>query len=118
MARAVDDAICNQPDRGLRCMPLFIAVIIGLDFDDTYTADKALWDAFIAVAKQRGHRVWIVTARRNTTENQELLDRLGPEDVPVAFTNLSPKPWYMEKTYNVKVDIWIDDNPKALVHGH
>ncbi len=87
---------------------------IAIDYDDTYTADPNLWDAFIADCKFKGHRVVCVTCRRRTDENREIVKIEG---VPVYFTELASKTWYMDKQ-GVKVDIWIDDNPVALVHGH
>lgn len=87
---------------------------IALDFDDTYTADRELWDRFIADAKERGHTVWIVTARRNTEENAAIVD---VPSCPVVFTALASKTWTMEQR-GVTIDIWIDDDPETLVRGH
>lgn len=38
-------------------------MIISVDYDETYTRDKILWDSFIKQAKMRGHTVLCVTAR-------------------------------------------------------
>lgn len=95
-------------------------LVIAIDFDDTYTADTTLWSAFINNALDRGHRVYCVTARRDTEENQELIRETFHSNelcIPVVFSNLGSKMWTMDQR-GVKVDIWIDDAPHALVHGH
>jgi len=35
-------------------------MIISVDYDETYTRDKILWDSFIKQAKARGHTVLCV----------------------------------------------------------
>lgn len=87
-------------------------MIIALDYDGTYTKDPALWDQFIHAALVAGHKVVCVTARRDTEENRK--DVKMP--IPVYFTSLSAKLWYMEKR-GVKVDVWIDDEPDVVMHG-
>lgn len=87
---------------------------IAIDFDGTYSADPTLWDAFITHAKSRGHKVICVTARRETEENVAECDVPG---VLTYFTSLSPKDWYMRER-GIVVDIWVDDDPKVIVHGH
>ena len=72
---------------------------IALDYDKTYTADNVLWDAFITLAKSRGHEVRIVTMRNENTES------INSAPAPVIYTARIAK----EKCY--KADIWIDDNP-------
>lgn len=83
-----------------------------LDYDETYTADRDLWDCFIGHAQQRGHRVIGVTCRRRTEEN--LAEVQMP--VPVYYTDLGSKRHHMERL-GVKVDIWIDDDPKCVEFG-
>lgn len=39
-------------------------LILGLDYDHTFTADPDLWRQFISDAQRRGHTVVCVTARR------------------------------------------------------
>ena len=93
---------------------------IAIDFDDTFTADPVLWSAFIKSAKARGHKPMCVTGRRNSEENIDLInaefDRWDCQ-MPVFFCNLSSKVDTMER-HGVKIDVWIDDAPLTLVHGH
>lgn len=90
-------------------------MIIAIDFDGTYSADPTLWDAFITSAKSRGHKVYCVTARRETEENVAECDVPG---VLTYFTGLSAKDWYMREKRGIVVDVWVDDDPKVIVHGH
>jgi acid phosphatase class B len=91
-----------------------------LDFDDTFTADPGLWSRFIEIAQKRGHRFYCVTARRETEEN---VDHINAEfdhwqcQMPIIFSNLRSKTEHLDKL-GIKIDIWIDDAPYALVHGH
>ena len=92
----------------------------GLDFDDTFTADPGLWAAFVKLSKHRGHRFYCVTARRDTVENTDTINDIFDEwdcQMPIIFANLSSKVDTMDRR-GIKVDIWIDDAPYALVHGH
>lgn len=93
---------------------------IAIDFDDTLTALPVLWRSFIRDAELAGHYVYIVTARRDTDENRMIVKEFMDEwkiKASVHFTNLGSKLHYMHKR-GMKIDIWIDDNPHALVHGH
>lgn len=90
-------------------------MLIAIDYDGTYSADPALWDAFILSAKGRGHRVVCVTARRETEENVAECDVPG---VLTYFTGLAAKDWYMREKRQMVVDVWVDNDPKAVVHGY
>ena len=93
---------------------------IAIDYDDTFSADMKAWTEVIAVLQSAGHRVIMVTARRDTDENREgiksWLDHFGVEGVPLYFTNLGSKLHWAESR-GLKVNIWIDDDPRSLVHG-
>jgi 5'(3')-deoxyribonucleotidase len=95
---------------------------IAIDFDDTLTAAQKLWRRFVTNAMLNyGHRVIVVTARRDTEENIDLIDGWLQEnefpELSVYFTSLQSKVDYMEKR-GVKVDIWIDDDPRRCALGH
>jgi len=89
--------------------------LIAIDYDDTYTADPCLWDLFIDLARLSGHRIVCVTARRDTDENHDAV-KIGAMGVPVIFTALEAKKAFCERN-GLKVDIWIDDNPHAVING-
>lgn len=90
------------------------SVVIAIDYDDTYTADPDLWDHFIQKARELGHKVVCVSCRRTGGDNHDILKQ-GPK-VPVYFTNMAPKRWYMDRN-GISVDIWIDDMPECVTDG-
>lgn len=84
---------------------------IALDYDQTYTADRAAWSNFIDLFTEFGHDIRIVTHRH------EELDKI--EDVPlgikIIYTDGVAKKWYCERRGDFWVpDIWIDDKPKGI----
>jgi hypothetical protein len=76
-------------------------MLIAIDYDKTYTADKNLWDKFIVLAQDSGHDVRIVTMRRP----DETI-----EDAPIKIVYTSRK----AKASVIKADIWIDDSPSWI----
>lgn len=95
------------------------SLTIAIDYDETFTADPDLWAMFVSKAQDKGHRVLCVTARRDTDENREMMtenfDLYGVE-MPIIFSNLGSKMHVMESR-GIKVNIWIDDSPFAIVNG-
>lgn len=92
----------------------------GLDYDDTFTADPELWGSFVRTAHERGHSVVLVTARRNTNENIEMIRaalRAQGCVLPIVCSSLGSKLDAVKKR-GIRVTIWIDDEPQKLVHGH
>lgn len=90
---------------------------IGLDFDDTYTRDPAMWDMLIPLIQARGHKVYCVTGR-TTEESHNVLVTLG-KVIGVNncyFTSRQSKKNYMFKM-NICIDVWIDDNPILIDTG-
>jgi hypothetical protein len=91
-------------------------VIIAIDFDETYTRDPLLWDAFLAAAAARGHRLFCVSARheRQMDQVRETVGRIiGPE---ACFgTGGASKRRFMAETVDTHVDVWIDDAPESVV---
>jgi len=95
-------------------------MLIAIDFDDTLTTDSVLWSKFIESAKSLGHRVICITARRDTEDNNESIERwmtMHGVHLPVYFTGLSSKVEHAKKI-GLKVDIWIDDDPRKCALGH
>ena len=75
---------------------------------------------FIESAKKLGHRCICITARRQTEDNIEEIDEWMQShgiDMPVYFTGLASKVEHA-KRIGLKVDIWIDDDPKRCALGH
>lgn len=84
-------------------------MIIALDYDGTYTADPALWDAFIRNARARMHQVHIVTMRH---ESEAV--RLGEQVDRIHYTDRKAKRPFMQKL-GMSVQIWIDDMPDFIL---
>lgn len=91
-----------------------------IDFDDTFSADPGLWAMFIRQARERGHRFVCFTCRRECEENLEemgaLFEHFGVLNMPIVFCNAGSKQWTADQK-GIRVDIWIDDSPHAIVHG-
>ena len=95
-------------------------MLIAIDFDDTLTADPVMFRTLIAVVESFGHRTICVTARRDTSENREWVSDWLKEhgiDLYVHYTAGASKVDHMARI-GVKVDIWIDDDPRKCALGH
>ena len=96
-------------------------MLIAIDFDDTLTADPNLWRNFIATSREIGHCVVCVTARRDTDDNRETIESWmhehGIYPMFTYYTGLASKVDHMAKI-GLKVDIWIDDDPRKCALGH
>jgi hypothetical protein len=95
-------------------------MLIAIDFDETLTADAALWRMFLEGAAALGHRVVCVTARRDTEDNRatlsEWMESHGIE-LTTYFTGLGSKVEFM-KSRGLDVKIWIEDDPRKCALGH
>lgn len=93
---------------------------ISIDYDNTFTADPCLWSGFINASKSAGHNIVMITARRDTEENSDLINTdldVWQCQIPVFFSNLGSKTELARKL-GLNVDIWIDDNIPALLNGY
>jgi len=88
-------------------------MIIALDYDGTYTADREMWNKFIESARDHGHEVIVATMRYEAIEGQQVLDDLEDRVSRIIFTNRKAKKAEVRKQYT-DPDIWIDDNPDWL----
>lgn len=89
---------------------------IAIDYDDTYTLNPKMWDQAINLFMLNGFSVIMVTARRDTEENREELEKASQGRWRCYFTNLGSKTDFIRRR-GMKVDVWIDDDPESLVHG-
>ena len=92
---------------------------IGLDYDDTYTADPKMWDLFVHLAKDRGHDVRIVTFRfesPNGYSNEDVVHTSEKLGIPVIFCNGVQKD-KVTIDLGFVVDVWIDDFPVGIPLG-
>lgn len=82
--------------------------VISVDYDDTYTKDPEMFDAFIAVMKSRGHIPVVVTFR-----NKDRYPITDPPKCEVFYTDGVGKAEFM-RGIGFEVDIWIDDWPELI----
>lgn len=79
-----------------------------LDYDKTYTAHPAFFDALLLLIRNFGHEVVILTMR--TPE-----EAVPPINVPVFYTSRrAKKDWAAENA--MQIDIWIDDSPQFILY--
>ncbi len=91
--------------------------VIAIDFDGTFTDDKDLWAGFIRSARDAGHDVVCVTARRETEDNTRFMTttfKVWDCQIPIVFTDGGAKRDVTNES-GVDVDIWIDNDPTAIV---
>ena len=96
-------------------------MLIAIDFDETLTADPDFWRQVIDAAYNRGHKVICVTARQDTKSNRDIVETWMKEndidDIYTHYTSLASKVAFLSNR-GVKVDIWIDDDPRKCALGH
>jgi histidinol phosphatase-like PHP family hydrolase len=83
-------------------------MLIALDYDKTYTADKVLWNKFIQTANEHGHKIICFTMRY---PDERILNM--PSDIEIHYTSRKAKKVWAEQN-GFLVDIWIDDRPAWL----
>ncbi len=89
---------------------------IGIDFDRTFTADRDLYGSLIKAAALRGHRVFCVTSRSDTSQNRALLrDSFGEfyQYVTPIFCGHKPKRAQVSLA-GFQINVWIDDIPEVI----
>lgn len=89
-------------------------MLIAIDYDDTYTADPALWAWFIKTATARGHSFVCVTGRKVMPEFGR--EPPLPAGVPVVLAGDTYKRTAALKA-GYRVNIWIDDMPEMICEG-
>lgn len=85
---------------------------IALDYDDTFTADRGMWQEIVKVMQKMGHEVTFVTFRSEDMpsrgNNDDILEDAKELGLPVVFSN------HKQKAHVFKADIWIDDMPVLI----
>lgn len=90
-------------------------MIISIDYDDTYSANPLMWDEFIQTAWSFGAHVVCVTARHDyemAPVHASIGNVIGKSQC--FSTGRVYKKKYM-RDCGIEVNIWIDDNPLAIV---
>lgn len=85
-----------------------MSMLIAIDYDNTYSADPALWEAFAASARAAGHGVVICTGRAFEPRIQTSLQIFCAAGLAkaeyLAAQGLHPT-------------VWIDDDPTSVNVG-
>ncbi len=88
-------------------------MLIAIDYDGTYTADKVLWNVFIEQSILHGHSI-IVATMRYGCEGECVMDDLQTKVDQIIFTSRAAKKPYLE-AMGISPDIWIDDIPEFIL---
>lgn len=89
-------------------------MIIALDFDNTWTADKELWNWFYTAASKKGHIVIMATMRSRHSEDMDRYDL--PPDMPIVYCGMEYKQ-HACLDAGFEVDVWVDDMPMLISPG-
>lgn len=82
---------------------------IALDYDDTYTLDRASWrKAVAALMMNPCTSVTFVTARMERGDNEDIYQDAKAMGIDIVFCNRKPK----QECFTA--DVWIDDTPLAI----
>ncbi len=85
---------------------------IGLDYDGTITSAPEIFLALAKSFKAAGHKVYIITMRY-PSECEDIPDIWYEVTEGVYATSRTAKEAAM-KVHDITIDIWIDDNPRAV----
>ncbi len=90
-------------------------MIVGIDFNHTFSADPEAFSNFIKELQSHGHTVVMITSRSEwTPQGTEVKEAVG-NLLPIVFAG---EVWKKEaaEAKGYKVDIWIDDKPGGIEH--
>lgn len=89
------------------------SLLFGLDYDETYTASPAFFDALVMLCETYGHKVVLVTNREGHGLHGEEVRMAIGEFLPIVFAGSK---WKRDaaKEAGYEVDIWIDDTPQMI----
>lgn len=86
---------------------------ISVDYDGTFSRKPRILRSFIEDALLDGCTVLCISARVDRLESRKEIQNAMPDGVMVYLTNHNPKKEWIERR-GIKVDIWIEDNPRAI----
>ena len=88
--------------------------VLALDWDGTVTTDVAMW-SFIAMQLANLYDIYIVTMRYPSEIDNTMRsfsEFVGVKSI-IATSRLAKEPFVSE--LGIVVNVWIDDNPKAIL---
>ncbi|WP_172564666.1 hypothetical protein [Vibrio navarrensis] len=87
---------------------------IALDYDKTFTGDRALFSEFVMISKRRGHDIKFVTARYGERKNDDIERDAMQLGIDIVYTDgRKKKPLLSDMLWTP--DIWVDDDPDSIV---
>ena len=92
-------------------------MFIILDYDETYAANPALWDAFIQLAKSHSAEIVCCSMRvRCDSYNEDIITAMAKHDIPIVYAALHKDKWaaMQDAGYQPENAIWIDDRPMFI----
>jgi hypothetical protein len=87
--------------------------VIGVDFDETISDNETAWLGVMQLLERSGYHVVIVTWRK-PDEWPSDLKMFVDKGFKVYYTSRQSKQKFMN-AQGIKVSIWIDDNPAAIL---
>lgn len=88
--------------------------IVAFDFDETISDNEMAWLLVMRLLESKGYHCIVVTWRA-PTQYPEDLQFLVDKGYKVYYTSRQAKELYMQRL-GIKVDIWVDDNPFAILN--
>lgn len=88
---------------------------IAFDYDGTISEDLYGWASVMQMMQERGHEVFVVTFRDRKYDKNENLIFLESQ-YNVYYTGGVAKKWWCEHFGPGEVDVWVDDNPNAILN--
>lgn len=91
-------------------------MLIIIDYDETYTADPVLWDAFISCAKVRMHDIVCCTMRLDDGYNSDVESDMGQHNIPIVYSAAHKDKWeaVQKAGYIPENAVWLDDRPMYI----
>lgn len=89
--------------------------VVAFDFDETISDNEPVWLNVMIMLERNGYHCIVVTWRKPDewpTDLRFLVDK----GFKIYYTSRQAKKQYMEQQ-GIKVSIWIDDNPFAILHS-
>ena len=91
-------------------------MILGIDFDDTFTVDPPFFREIVKLAKAAGHTIVMVTLR--SKEDREEIEDVTKCVMPIVFCSMLQGKLQKKRIAALRagydVDIWIDDSPEMI----
>ena len=88
-------------------------MLIGLDYDGTFTEDPGAWLSVVRLLKAHGHEVVVVTMRYPSEAHNQIDARLLLLCEVICTSRQAKEPSMLAQFGRVP-NVWIDDHPAAV----